>query len=416
MQKFFIAIALALALTSAFAGYSTQNYVKPPVQAAADNETGFTNVSTLTLAAVTSGNVYLVSGNLTLNSNLSLSTWSLFYRQLNIKTLATSQNYNASITAPPVVFFYNNYVVGLKIDNESNMTNLRAYQAPLASGSTAPARLTLSNNSNSSYGVALLSYQIIGNVVYAAYGSAYLTASINSFTIGSSTTGTSFNLSTTFDTPNSLSITWGEALGSSQLFAVWTEAGILKDAIINVKGTVTTPTAVPGYNSANQTSCVAFATDAKLYGELCTGPSNPVGNTTYWVRTYGSGNNTLQLIASYNTSTASYSSFVPYGPYIAVFLVDASVALVSTYSYEIWALDTFNTTILKQRQQYLTINPSNSTQVPLRIVAGGYYTLLYNTAPNGIISSIYVGQLLGSSYLASVLGFLLTIVAGLLLF
>jgi hypothetical protein len=429
MQKSFIAIALALTLTSAFAGYTFQNYTKAPISVAADNETNFTSTTSLQLASITSGNLYLVSGNYTVNTNVTANSWSLWYRQLNIKTLTATQSYTASFAAPVTVFYYNNYAWSLNLDNDNGITNLRVYQLPLVSGNTAPGRLTLSNNTNANFTTLPVGTTVgtaqIGNTVYVAYYAANNTVNITSFTVGATAPGTPFTLSTTFDTPLSLSLTWGEALGSSQLFAVWKEAGALKDTIINVsKGTFTTPTAVPGYNSANQTSCVAFATDAKLYGEFCTGPSYPPGtNTTYWVRTYGSGNNTVQLIANYFTNTSSNATFVPYGPYIAVFFADGTPVSAVNYAYEIWALDTLNTTILKPRTQYLTINPNNSTQVPFRVTSGGYYTLLYNNAPtnstgaiNGTITSVFVGLLLGSSYLASVLGFLLTIVAGLLLF
>jgi hypothetical protein len=426
MQKSFIAIALALTLASAFAGYVPQNYVKAPATVAADTETNFTNSNLLTLASITSGNVFLVSGNFTLNlTNATASNWVLWYRQLNAKTLAATQNYTASISSQLLVFFSNNYAVGLTVDNDptTNFTNLRAYQTPLTSGTTVPARLTLSSNTNINFTIIPGATAQIGNTVYVSYLAANNTVNITSFTVGGTTPGTPFTLSTSFDTPSSLTLTWGEALGSGQLLAVWKEAGVLKDSIINVsKGTFTTPTAVPGYNSANQTACVGFATDAKLYGEFCTGPSYPAGtNTTYWIRTYGTGNNTLLQIANYFTNTSAYSSFVPYGPYIAVFFTDTTGTSGTNFAYEIWALDTFNTTILKPRTPYLTININNSTQVPFRVVSGGYFTLLYNqpqtvNGTTGTTTGVQVGLLLGSSYLASVLGFLLTIVAGLFLF
>jgi hypothetical protein len=424
MQKPFIAIALALTLTSAFAAYTAQNYAKAPAPAVADSETNFTNTNLLTLASITSGNIYLVSGNITSNANntnTSATSWSLWYRQFNAKTLTTTQNYTASIVAPLLPSFYNNYAVGFGFDSSSGASNLYAYQIPLTSGATAPGRLQLSNNANVNFTVTYQGLAQIGNTLYVAYLAANNTVNITSFTVGGTTAGTPFNLSTNFDS-GSLSLTWGEALGSSQLFASWTEAGVLKDSIINVsKGTFSTPTAVPGYNNATQTACVSFATDSKLYGEFCRGYSNPPGFTAYWIRTYGSGNNTLQLIANYTTNTSAYNGFTPYGPYIAVFFIDSTPTSGGVnYVYEIWALDTFNTTILKQRTQYLNINAS-SNAVPFRVPSGGYYTLLYNypqtvNGTTGTITGVQIGLLLGSSYLASVLGFLLTIVAGLLLF
>jgi hypothetical protein len=52
------------------------------------------------------------------------------------------------------------------------------------------------------------------------------------------------------------------------------------------------------------------------------------------------------------------------GPYIAVFFQDRTAATEVNYAYELWNnLDTFNTTYLQPRKQYLNID-SNSTQVP----------------------------------------------------
>ena len=57
---------------------------------------------------------------------------------------------------------------------------------------------------------------------------------ITTFIVGATDPGTSFTLSTTFNTLYSLSLTWGEALGSSQLLAVWSENGVLKNSVIDV--------------------------------------------------------------------------------------------------------------------------------------------------------------------------------------
>jgi hypothetical protein len=181
---------------------------------------------------------------------------------LNTTTLAGTQNNTASIVAPQQTL--NNYAVGVTVDNSTGASNLWAYQIPLTSGTTTPGRLQLSNNTNINFTVLLVGAAQIGNTVYVAYLAANLTVNITSFIVGATAPGTSFTLSTTFDTLYSLSLTWGEALGSSQLFAVWSESGVLKDAVIDVsKRTVATPTVVPGYNSSNQ-FCSAFSTDNKL--------------------------------------------------------------------------------------------------------------------------------------------------------
>jgi len=417
MQKSFIAIALALTLTSTFAAYTATNYVTNPTPVAADTDYNYTNQTTLGLASITSGNVYLYSGTVTVNTNnASANNWNLFYRQLNTKSLSTTNNNTASPVAPINVFFLNNYVVGFGSDNSTGAVNLYAYQTPLTSGTTTPPRLQLSNNTNPNWTVSSVALSAIGNTVYVAYSAANLTANITSFTVGATTPGTPFTFSTTFDTPSSLTLTWGEALGSSQLFALWVEAGVLKDAVVDVsKRTVGTVTAIPGFNSTNTPVWLPFVTDKKLYGEILIGVNATSGILTYYARTTANG--TVVQIASYPLNTSTISSLVPYSQYIAVFFQSVGASNGTNYAYEIWDLTAFNATSVQPRKLYLTID-SNSTQVPFRVVSGGYYTLLYNNRLqlNGTLSNVQVGLLLGSSYLASVLGFLLTIVAGLFLF
>jgi hypothetical protein len=429
MQKSFIAIALALTLTSAFAGYTAQNYVRNLTVVAADNDTSYISSQTnLTLVSVTPGNVYLYAASFTpVTNNITLNNWSLFYRQLNIKTLAAAQNYTATIIAPVIIYFLNNYAFGFAVDNATGLPNVYAYQLPLTSGTTGPTRLQLSNNTNPSFTPQYVAYAQIANTIYVAYYGASNSTNITSFTVGATAPETPFTLSTTFDTPYSLSLTWGEALGSNQLFALWIEYGVLKDAVVDVsKKTVATPTViptptpVPGYNTSTSVSCSPFVTDKTLYGELCRATNFTLGTTFYWVRT--NSNSTLTPIINYPSNTSTFYTLAPYGPYLAVFFQSTGAANGTNYAYELWDLNAFTTTSVQPRKLYLTID-ATSTQTTFRVISGGYYTLLYNNAPtwpngtiNGTITNIQVGLLLGSSYLASVLGFLLTIVAGLLLF
>jgi hypothetical protein len=418
MQKSFIAIALALTLTSAFAAYTATNYVTAPISVAADSDTNYTNQTALGLASITSGNVYLYSGTVTLNTNnASANNWNLFYRQLNTKSLSTTNNNTASPVAPLTVFFLNNYVIGFGSDNSTGAVNLYVYQTPLTSGTATPGRLQLSNNTNANWTtVSAVAYAAIGNTIYVAYSAANLTANITSFTVGATAPGTPFTFSTSFDTPNSLALTWGEALGSSQLFALWVENGVLKDAVVDVsKKTVGTVTPIPGFNSTNTPIWLPFVTDKKLYGEVLIGFNLTSGTIFYYVRTTANG--TVVQVAAYPANTSTIAGLAPYGQYIAVFFQSIGASNGTNYAYEIWDLTAFNTTSVQPRKLYLTID-SNSTQVPFRVVSGGYYTLLYNNRLqlNGTLTNVQVGLLLGSSYLASVLGFLLTIVAGLFLF
>jgi hypothetical protein len=410
---------LALTLTSTFAAYNTSNYATAPVVVAQDSDTNFTNQSFLGLASMTTDNVYLYAGTNTINNvttNLSASNWNLFYRQLNTTTLASTQNNTASVVAPSTVFFLNNYVVGFGVDNTTNSSNLYAYQTPLASGATVPGRLQLSNNTNTnaSFSVSVQAFAAIGTTVYVAYYAAANTVNITSFTVGATTPGTPFSFSTTYDTPGSLALLWGEALGSSQLFAVWTEANVLKDGVVDVsKKTVGSITPIT-YNSTTYPIYVPFVTDKKLYGELFVNINATSGILTYYVRTTANG--TFVQIAAYPANTSTIASVAPYSQYLAVFFQSQGASNGTNYAYEIWDLTAYNATSVQPRKLYLTID-SSSTQVPFRVVSGGYYTLLFNNKQgNGTLTNVQVGLLLGSSYLASVLGFLLTIVAGLLLF
>ncbi len=52
MQKFFIAIVLALTFASAFAAYTTANYEIAPVSVVQDSDTNFTNTNVLSLASL----------------------------------------------------------------------------------------------------------------------------------------------------------------------------------------------------------------------------------------------------------------------------------------------------------------------------------------------------------------------------
>jgi hypothetical protein len=414
MQKSLIAIALALTLSSAFAAYTATNYVKAPQPVAADNETNFTN-GNLSLASIQVGGVYLVSQNFTANpNNVSAGNYNIWYKQLDAKALTAGTVTTTAIVAPATVNYYNNYAWAIAPETANNITNLYVYQLPLMSGTTGPARLQLTNyTANNTYTPLFQTFAPIGKTVYVAYVSANQTVTVTNFFAGTSTVGTPFTLTTSYDTLSTLSLTWGEALGSNQLLAVWKENGALKDSVLDVsKGTAGTPTVIQGYNDTLH-KCAAYVTDKKQYGEVCYATNATANTTTYWVRS--TANSTLVPYATYTTNTNMYNALIPYGQYIAVMFTDSTAATGTNFAYEIWDLDAYKN--FRNRTQYLNID-SNSTQAPYRVPSGGYYTLLYNK-PQGNATSVtmvQVGLLLGSSYLASVLSFLLTIVAGLLLF
>lgn len=412
MQKSFIAIALALTLSCAVATYTPNNYVKAPVSVTQDTDYNFTNMSALTLGSITVGDVYLLSTNLSLNTgNVSASNWAIWYKKLDAKALTTGANSSATFTNPPAVFYYNNYAFSVMSDNDTQTPQLKAYQVPLTGGAAIP-RITLTANTNQSWTPNSAAMTFIGKTVYVFYLAADKKVNVTNFQVGGTTVGTGeFTLTTAYDTPGTLSVVWGESLSSSQVFAVWVENGVLKDSVVDVsKGTVA-PVAVGAYDKAY--SCFAYATDKKWYGEVCLSINITTGMIGYYIRT---NTTSLALMATYPMNTSTIANTVAYGPYLAFIFRDSVTASPSTsYNYEIWNLDTL--ALFKTRTAFLTID-GNSTVAWYRVPQGGLYTLLYNNRQqsNLTLTGVQVGLLLGSSYLATVFGFLLTIIAGLFLF
>jgi hypothetical protein len=417
MQKSIIAIALALTLTCAFASYTPNNYIKAPVTVIQDSETNYTSGnltgSPLILASVTVGNLFLVAQNYSPSTvNTSANSFAVFYRQLDSKALTTTgSNLTANFTATPTVKYINNYVVSFAVENDTGIPQVRAYQVPLTGGAALP-RLTLSSNTFANVSVTPVGYGYISKTIYVfTLYSNKNRVNVTSFTVGGSALGSlEWIFSESFN--SSLSLAWGESLSSSQLFATWIDNSVLKDSIVDLSKGAVTPNTVNGWN-ANYV-CSAFATDKKWYGDLCYAADTPSATTTYYVR---SANTTLIQLANYTTNTSAPNGAYQYGPYLALFYSDSiSTPGSATLIYEIWNLDTFTT--FKNRTTYLTID-TKSTVVPFRVVSGGLYTLLYNNAqqaPNTTtLTSVQVGLLLGSSYLTTIFGSLLAIIAGLLL-
>lgn len=413
MPKLFVSVALALAMSCCFAAFSTNNYVKTPGVVCDNNDYNYTNTTGISLQGITVGDVYLVSENVTINqTNISSNKWDLWYKEIDMKAFTTGPTQTAQFHGPSSVFFYNNYVVYLLNVNTTGVPQLTANQLSLNGGSAVSVQ-TLSSNTNSSFTPELVSFAMIDRTVYVFYLAAYRHVIITKFRVGGSEGSLNLTLSSTFDTPSSFSVVWGESLGNNQLYATWVENGLLKDALINMGQSDVTPTWVAAYNSSFR--CNAFATDKKYFGTLCTGVNTTSGNITYYVR-IGGGSSSLLPFAYYTSNTSALTLFAPYGPYLALIYRDVVTAAPSTsYSYEIWDFDTMTT--FKSRTQFLVID-SKSWVSWYRVPQGGLYTLLYNPKlqANQTITSVAVGLLLGSSYLASVLGFLLIVVTSLFIF
>ena len=414
MRSSFVAIALALTLTSVLATYTTNNYVKAPVAVVQDDDLNFTNKTSLSLASITVGDLHLLSILHSKNSgNSSASNWNLWWKKLDAKTFTSSgDNFTAQFTNPQEVIFYNNYAIGLDIDNDTGIPQVRAYQVPLTGGAALP-RLQITSNNNQSFTPKPRAFAIIGKTLYLFHMATYHMVNVTSFQIGSSTLGREFIFSTTFDKAKTLSVVWGESLGNSQLFATWERDDNLWEYLIDVSiGGVRTPVFVNGFNK--DYDCSAYATDKKWYGELCSFTNGSAGTINYYVRT---NTPSLALLDQYSKNTSALVNTFPYGPHLVMVFLDSvssSSQSSQSYSYEIWNLET--RTLFKTRTQFLTID-SNSSFSFYRVPAGGLYTLLWdNNNADKKFTNVKVGLLLGSSYLSSVLGFLLTIIASLLLF
>jgi hypothetical protein len=425
MQKSFIAITLALTLTSTLAYYNAiqTGYSKAPVPASADNDTNYTNANFISLISSTTGELDLLGTNQTATTTTT-SNWNAVYRKLDGKTLSASTNSSVTLSGALLGAYTASYINGYAITfgsepDGSNIPQISVYQTPL-NGGAALGRIFVTSNTNVNFTPTFLKVAAISKTVYvfwnaSATANGTLTqVNVTNFAVGGAKGTQDFNITTGYT--GGLNVVWGEALGSNQIFANWIEGGVLKDATIDVsKGTVT-PNVVNGW-TVNFT-CTVYSTDKKLFGDLCFDAKTNPGNTTFYART--NTNTSLVRLVTNTSITNNWVSVYPYGPYIAIAYSDYNISTVgnTTYSFDIWNLDSF--TQYRNRTNFLTIDTSSRSQI-FRVPSGGLYTLLYNPNVNisGVVynfSSIQVGLVLGSSYLTSVLGFILTIVAGLLLF
>ena len=315
---------------------------------------------------------------------------------------SSGDNFTTQFTAPPDVLFLNNYAIAINDNNDTGIPQLRAYQVPLTGGAALPS-LQLTSNNDQRFTLQKCGGAFIGNAVYLFYRASDQKINVTSFQVGSSTLGQEFTFSTAFSKVESLSIVWSESLGINQLLASWIEDDILKEALIDVnKGTFTT-TNVDAYNMSYE--CSGYATDKKLYGELCSYTNNSAGTVTYYVRT---NTTSLAQFAQYQSNTTFLQYTFPYGPHLAI-VFQEFLELSQSYNYEIWNLETL--TPFKNKTQFLTID-TNSSFSFYQVPAGGLYTLLWDkNDADTKFTNVQVGLLLGSSYLSSVLGFVLTIIA-----
>ena len=246
-------------------------------------------MTSLTLASLTSGDVYLMAQNISFNwANTSANNWAIWYRKLDSKTLGIGADAGANFTAPLMSFFSNNYAISLNIDNETGIPQIRVYQVSLTDGAAVP-RFALTSNINQSFIPSLVSLTMIKHTVYVFFKFDDQKINVANFKVGSVSPGPLQFTVTDSDTSSSLSVVWGESLGSKQLFATWVENGVLKNSIIDVTRGTVAPIALGGYYK--NCSCQAYATDGKWYGTLCWNCNALKGTTNLFIRT-----NTTSLV------------------------------------------------------------------------------------------------------------------------
>mmetsp|Transcript_34176 Transcript_34176/g.39856 ORF Transcript_34176/g.39856 Transcript_34176/m.39856 type:complete len:420 (+) Transcript_34176:53-1312(+) len=419
MQKAFIAITLALTLTCAFAGYSATNWVKTPVSFLADSDSNFTNTTTFELGGLTTSDVNVIAYNAAVpvdTKNDSNSKWSVFTKTIATKDLSSSANSSWAFNAPTMSGIQFGYAIGFGSGNDTNnIPQIFMYQTKI-NGNTAVPRVTITSNTNANFTPEYIGG---GGAAWKSLVFFYLAAdkkvNYTSVTIGGSTLGKEFTLSTTWNTStDGIECDWGEALSSSQVFAAYTEAGVYKVAVIDFgTGTLIGSGNVAGKYQKEMT-CSPYVTDKKYYGLLCRNTTGDGVNKTLTL--FVSSNTTTDVVQMGNASNYTTTQFYKmhqYAGYLSIFYQNPSTSNATVISYETWDVSALTTFVAKK--DILTYDPATSGFDSYVIPQGGMFGLLYNY--NGTVkSSIQVGQVMGASSLTTIFGALVTIVAGLFLF
>jgi hypothetical protein len=415
MQKICIAIVLALAMTCVVADYTVTaaGWVKAPVVICADNETACNNQTNVNLLGLTSSDVNLAAyagPTIPDSKNESASSWSLYTKAVITKDLSSTTNTTYAFKADDQSSLSYGFAISARTENVSGLFNVFLYQTKLVGAVELP-RVQVTNNTNVNFTPMAYGLAVSTKTIFIYFSVADKAINATSFAIGTATRGKDCLITTN----NNASIGYasGEALSASQHYTTWKETPTaLKAAIVDFSaGTVATPVEIGNYN--NTWTCAPYSTDKKYYGVWCQHTDN--GTTSVLI---SSTNTTLTPLFTTNSTTQKVINNVAYGPYLSFFYLNAG-ALPLVLSYDNWDLEKFNyTTAPAKNTAYLSFQPSNTTISTYRIPQGGLYVLAYNTRPvaNGTYSLIQVGLLTGASYLTTVFGFLLTIIAGLFLF
>jgi hypothetical protein len=414
MQKITFAIVLALTLSCVVATYTATNFVKTPVPVVNDGDTNYTRAQDLRLGSLNpaENDLYLVASNMTEDPkfNLTNTSYNVWTKKLESKSLSFGANTTYAYTSGIGAQIMSGFVFAFNIElDANNLLQIFVYQIKLSGNTPLPKFPLTVNPTNLTVEYKAQSQQREGQILYVYYQVGLTTINVTSFTIGGAKTAGTFTLTSICD--QFIGVASGEAIKDTQAVALWREGPALKEALVDGSKAIVSTTVVTKYVNTTM-KCFPYVTDKKLYGTFCTNKTVAGENvtTTYYVRT-----NTTDIVPlfSNNTNQTSRIAHFPYsGFYTFVFEATTSVAGINVVSYMTYDLNKLNIT---QGNQFLSYNTSDSTKSVYRIPGAGVYALLANGV-DGNVTSVVAGLLLGSSYLASVFGFLLTVIAGLFLF
>jgi hypothetical protein len=417
MQKISIAIVLALTLSCVVAAdYSiiTAGWVKAPVSICNDTEYTCSNLTTIELVGLTSSDVNLASYNApTVDKNTSAASWSVFTKTIVSKDLSSTVNATNTYKGDESSSISFGYAIAfVSALDSNNITQAYLYQSKIVTGSAELPRVQLTNNTNINFtAVGVVGYSVSSKTIFVFYTVADKKVNATSLDIGTSKFGKEFTLTSAF-TGLMVSVATGEAISANQVYATWYEGDTTyKVSIVDFSAASLINTATLGKWDKTY-RCEPYSTDKKYYGVVC----SVTVNTTTTVYVSANSTDLLQIFTT-NASTRAYGGTVAYGPYLAFFYRNPTAQNATVVSYDIWNVETF--AAFKNGTDFITLDMTGGSGfAQYRIPQGGLYVVAYNarvnaTQPN---TKIVVGLLLGSSYLTSVFGFLLTIIAGLFLF
>jgi hypothetical protein len=420
MQKISIAIVLALTLSCAIAASYTvtdAGWVKKPVTICNDTES-CNNFQNYNLVSLTSSDVNFAAYNGTTGDVVNSTSWSVFTKTIITKDLASTVNKTYGYKAHQLSYIQYGYAIAFVADNGTGIPQLYPYQTQLSTPTELP-RVQVSNNTNKDFLPVAVGEAITTKSIFVFFTTADKNVNATSYPIGTATQGKMIAITSALMAGGFLGAATGEALSSSQAYIAWQEVdtGVKVGVVDFSAGTLTNTGDLVSFNKGY--ACSPYATDKKYYGVICKYTPAPVLPAAPNATIFVSANSTTlyQLLFIANTTAQMVDATpIAYGPYIALFTINPTNPAATVLSYDIWDLEKYNTT--KTQTAYLTVDITTTGMAQYRVPQGGLYALTFNK-PSGTIltaTNIQVGQLMGASYLTSVFGSLLAIIAGLFLF